>query len=153
MGHDAYQLMIELVPASSWGMNLRTMFSKSIWEQLRAFTFNTYAHQCAVCEKKGSLHCHEVWIYDDENHIQSLKKLQALCPLCHGIKHIGLSGLQQSGPDMDQLITHFMKVNQCSRADFTRHYQEQMDMHHKRSRYEWDVTIEGFLEKFEKEHI
>lgn len=36
---------------------------------------------------KPRLECHEVWEYDEENSIQRLSKLLALCTPCHRVKH------------------------------------------------------------------
>ena len=90
------KLTIELVPASSWNQNLRSLLKPQMWKNLREEVYKKYNYKCSICNSGGRLHAHEVWEYDDENHIQKFVDLIAICSKCHAIKHIGLAGIQAS---------------------------------------------------------
>ncbi len=142
------KLTIELVPASSWGQNLRSIVKPKIWEKLRKEVFKNWHFRCSVCNSKGNLHLHEVWKYDNKKHIQKLTNLLALCRKCHSVKHIGFSTINFSKKDSNfkDLVKHFMKINNCDRETFVRHYLQEMKKFEKRSRYEWILDI-SFLNK------
>lgn len=137
------RLTIELVPASAWGHNLRQALPRPAWEQLRARVLAAAGHRCAICGAGGQLHCHEVWQYDDERHIQRLAGCIALCRLCHAVKHLGRAELvaSQGGPDEARLIAHFRRVNGCDRATYTAHRAAAFAQWQARSRHEWTLEF------------
>jgi 5-methylcytosine-specific restriction endonuclease McrA len=72
---------------------------------LRKRTYRQANYRCQVCGGRGSKHpveCHEIWHYDDENKIQKLMGLIALCPSCHQVKHIGLAQIQGKGEEANR---------------------------------------------------
>src|SRR3989344_8527269 len=73
------KLTIDLVPASSWNQNLRSLLKPKMWENLRKETYKKYKFRCAFCKSQGRLHAHEVWDYDDKNYVQKLVNIIALC--------------------------------------------------------------------------
>lgn len=113
------------------------------WDILRKKVYADYGQKCGVCNATGMLHCHEIWEYDDKNHIQTLKGFIALCPFCHWVKHIGLAGIQASEGtfDFEKIVQHFMKVNNCNRQTFENHRLEAFDLWEKRSKYQWRINI------------
>ena len=137
------KLTIELVPASSWNQNLRSLLKPQMWEKLRKEVYRKYNYKCAICNSGGRLHAHEVWEYDDKNHIQKLVDLISICFMCHAAKHIGLAGIQASRGkiDFENLVKHFMKVNNCSREVFEKHQKEAFKKFEDRSRYEWNLDV------------
>ena len=137
------KLTIELVPASSWGNNLRSVLKPHMWKTIREEVYKKYNGKCAICKAKGKLHAHEVWEYDDDNHIQNLVGIIALCKLCHAIKHFGHTELEDAKGkiDKEKVIRHFMKVNSCSREDFMKHKIEVQKEFEKRSRHDWQLNI------------
>lgn len=141
--HKRLKLDIELVPSSSWGLNLRNLLMPKMWKKLREEVVAKYNNRCAVCGKGGKLHAHEVWNYDDKNHIQKLKDIITLCTMCHATKHIGLAGIQASekGSSYENLIKHFMKVNNCSREVFEKHLKSAFQKFEERSHYEWQIDL------------
>src|SRR3989304_10056088 len=108
---EKLKLEIELVPASSWNNNLRNLLKPKMWENLRKEVYRKYNYKCAICNSDGRLHAHEIWGYDDKNHIQKLVDIIALCSKCHAVKHIGLAGIQarEGKINFEKLIKHFMK--------------------------------------------
>src|SRR5260221_7272932 len=94
------RLTIELVPATSWLANVRAVVTPQTWARLRGQVGNAAGWRCEICAGQGRHHpieCHEVWHYDDNNHIQQLVRLIALCPACHRVKHIGLTTKRGGG--------------------------------------------------------
>ncbi len=118
------RLTIELVPSPCWQVNVRTSMTRAHWDSLRKSVYANYDYHCGICQaSEVQLHCHEIWHYDDEKHIQKLAGFLALCPMCHHCKHIGRAGILASEGklDFEQVIEHFMRVNHCSREDYQAH--------------------------------
>ena len=141
MADRKLKLIIELAPATSWYTNLRSILPREKWGKIKKFVYSKYDHKCQTYKSKGKIHCHEVWFYDDVNHIQKLKGLVALCEWCHHIKHIGLAGIIRGQLDYEKLIKHFMKMNDCDRFTFTKHKDEAFKIWEKRSKYEWQIDL------------
>lgn len=137
------KLFIELVPSTSWYSNLRKALPKEEWDRIRKKCYANAGFKCEICGAKGLLNCHEIWKYDDAKHIQKLEGFIALCELCHHIKHIGLSGILASERklDMDRVIEHFMKVNNCDRKAFENHRDNAFNEWKRRSAHEWKVVL------------
>jgi hypothetical protein len=85
-----------------------------------------------------------VFAYDDEQHIQKLVRLVALCPRCHEVKHIGLAGVRgrQAGA-----VAHLARVNGWSVADAELYVEACFELWHRRSRHQWKLDL-SFLEQF-----
>jgi len=145
------KLTIELIPESAWGENLRKYLRKEIWEKIRKEVFRRANYKCSICGKRGKLHCHEVWEYDDQNHILKLKGFMALCENCHLIKHWGMATILASEGKikLEDLIKHFMEVNNCDRLTFEEHKKESIQKFNERSRYEWLIDISILKDKGE----
>jgi hypothetical protein len=133
------RLTIELVPATCWQANARDLLARASWDRLRREVYAASGHRCAICGAAGRLHCHEVWRYDDANHIQHLDGFVALCAWCHHVKHIGLARLlaDRGKLDYERVVAHFLRVNGCDRATFERHRAEAFARFEERSRHEW----------------
>ncbi|MCS7092504.1 MAG: HNH endonuclease [Patescibacteria group bacterium] len=142
-------LTIEMVPASTWGNNLRKIIKPKLWEEIKKAVFAKSKGQCAVCKQKSKkLHAHEVWRYDDKEKLQILKDIVPLCTLCHMVKHMGFAGVisQKSKLSQEKLISHFCKVNNVTRQAFQKHYASEIKRFEERSKYEWQVKV-PFLER------
>lgn len=151
MSYKTVKLQIELVPKTSWGNNLRSAIPPKKWDEIRKSCCAKFNHQCAICGLQGRLGCHEIWEYDDENHVQRLLGFIALCDMCHHVKHIGRAGILASEGKLDfnKLIEHYMAVNQCGRDDFKRHQTEAFAEWRERSKHEWKVDL-GVYQNFVK---
>lgn len=146
---NKYRLYIELVPSTSWYNNMRKVLSRKEWDVIRKKAYKDANYKCEVCGDEGTLHCHEVWEYDDKSRIQKLVGFQALCVNCHMIKHAGFSMHTRKGQrsfDAKKLIKHFCKVNNCSIEDFYIHEQKAFEKWRERSRYNWDVDLGEYKE-------
>ena len=143
------KLTIELVPSTSWCTNLRSLLPKSKWDELRKQCYRDANYCCEICSGKGTKHpveCHEVWEYDDENHIQKLKRLIALCPKCHTVKHIGKASVAGK---FDSAVLQFMRVNQCDHDMAMSYIRKRFVKYGERSRHQWELDL-GELEEFRK---
>lgn len=108
-------LTIECLPADTHGLNVRTMLSSEDWDLLRTHCYAEAGYECEICHGTGDkwpVECHEVWSYDLKKGVQTLVKLQALCPLCHGAKHIGRT--TQVG-NLEAVLAHHRKINRITR--------------------------------------
>jgi hypothetical protein len=144
------KLTIELVPATSWGANLRDVLAPAVWDRLRRLVYERSGHRCGICGAGGRLHCHEVWRYDDATHVQHLEGCVALCALCHAVKHLGHTGIlaSQGKLDSERVIAHFCRVNGCDRATFRAHRDAAFAQWHERSRYEWTLDLGALNPRF-----
>ena len=139
-------LTIELVPKTSWFSNLRSELSKSDWDKLRKRVYEKAGHKCEVCGGKGKkwpLECHEIWEYDDENKIQTLSGLIALCPKCHEVKHIGLAQIKGRG---HAALKHLSKVNGWSESDASLYIEAQFETWSGRSQFDWEINLKWLEE-------
>lgn len=146
------KLEIELVPKTAWYSNMRKVLSQAEWDKIRKKTYKDYDYKCGICGKGNvQLECHEIWYYDDENNIQTLKGFIALCHKCHMVKHIGLAGiLSRKGElDMDELKNHFLRVNNVTIEEFKEHYRQSIQIFTNRSNKEWTTEF-GLWDEFVK---
>lgn len=140
------KLTIELVPKTSWFNNVRTIVSTEDWDRIRKSVYARAGHRCEICGGKGPKHpveCHEVWIYDDETHRQTLARMIALCPSCHECKHAGLANIRGRG---DLIPIHLAMVNEWSIRRAERYVDEQFEIWEQRSRFEWTLDVECLRE-------
>jgi len=82
------KLFVELIPKTCHYSNVRTTVTIAEWDKIRNLSYAAANHKCEVCgdtgKKQGYKHdveCHEIWDYDDVNHIQKLVGLISLCPI------------------------------------------------------------------------
>lgn len=132
-------LTIELVPRSAWNANLRSLLPPKEWDKIRRSVYAIADHHCEVCGGVGDKHpveCHELWEYDDVNHVQKLVGLQALCPLCHLAKHVGLAEVKGR---LQEVARHVISVNKWSKKQFEEHRREAFIQWNKRNQYQWSL--------------
>lgn len=142
------KLEIELVPSTCWFSNLRSELSTKDWGTIKHLTFTKANYVCEICSGKGHRHpveCHEIWDYDDLNHIQTLKGTIALCPNCHMVKHMGL---QIHLGRFDKAFKHFRKINNLSVKDANDYIHNAFKIHHERSKYDWDLDVSWLTNRF-----
>jgi hypothetical protein len=140
-------LTIELIPKTSWYKNVRSNVSKEEWEKLKKVTFSRAGYKCEICGGRGDrwpVECHEIFTYDDEQHIQKLVRLIALCPACHEVKHIGLAGLRGKAK---AARAHLAKVNGWSLEDADLYIEGSFEIWHRRSCHQWSLDL-SYLEQF-----
>ncbi|MGR6033938.1 MAG: HNH endonuclease [Candidatus Nitrosoglobus sp.] len=142
---DAF-LTVELVPETCWFSNVRDHVDKATWDTWRRQTYRKADYICQICGSRGPnwpVECHEIWDYDDENNVQKLMGLIALCPTCHEVKHIGLSGLKGKGEAAE---FHLAQVNNWTRQQVEEYLEEVWEVWKERSQRQWELDI-TFLEQ------
>ena len=141
-----YKLNFELVPDSCWYSNLRSILSPAQWDVVRKDAYARADGKCMICGKKCTrLEAHEQWEYDEENRIQRLKIVVAVCRNCHDVIHIGRTQLMGREVEASE---HFMKVNGCSYAEYRKALGEANEAHRRRNAVpEWKLDL-SYLKKF-----
>jgi len=139
------KLKIELIPNSCHYSNARTMIKSIEWDKIRKITYEKSKMVCEICGENGYiqgyknfLECHEVWSYDDINHIQTLVCLESLCPICHLTKHYGRAKAMKKE---DLCIKKLAKVNNWTIRQITEHITTSFELHAERSKYEWTLDL------------
>ena len=135
------KLTIELVPKSSWYSNLRSELTKGEWETIKKKTRERTNSKCEICGGVGPkwpVECHEIWEYDDKNNTQTLKGIQALCPNCHQVKHMGLAEIQGH---YNKALRHLAKVNNLTLEEAGDYVEASFDIWEARSKQQWELDI------------
>ncbi len=143
----AYKLNFELVPDSCWYSNLRSILPKGAWEIIKKDARVRSENKCAICGARAKiLDAHEVWSYDLKSKTQKLEDVIAVCKDCHSVIHIGRTQLVGNE---ERAENHYMKVNNCSYADYKKALNEANLEHKKRNEIdEWKLDV-SWLKKFD----
>jgi hypothetical protein len=138
-------LFIDLVPSTCWFSNVRSCIHPKDWDRVRNHIYERTHYTCECCgintkedTINGQLEAHERWNYDEENKIQTLMRIIALCQQCHQSTHMGLAGLR--GKD-EEAMTHLQKVKNISRREACKERKESGIIHMKRSKHKWELDI------------
>jgi hypothetical protein len=139
------KLTIELVPKTCHFSNVRTCVSTSEWDKIRKLSYASANNKCEICGSDGleqgykhRVECHEIWEYDDKNHIQTLGGLISLCPTCHQVKHIGRA--IAIGKEKD-CFNQMAKVNKWTPQQIQEHIVESFKLHKTRSKHKWGLDL------------
>lgn len=138
------KLEIELIPRTSYFDNVRSAVPTREWDQIRTAAYARYNHACGICGKNPKrLEAHEIWEFDEAKRTQKLVGIIALCTLCHRVKHLGLTEMLalQGKVSIQAVLTHFCRVNKCSKEEFLRHREEKFLEWEVRSHGPWQVDI------------
>ena len=142
------RLTIELVPSSCWFSNVRDHVTKEQWDRIRRKTYRDANYVCQVCGERGEkwpVECHEIWQYDDKNHVQKLAGLIALCPDCHKVKHIGYASI--SG-NYQVAKAQLAKVNNWKEETAESYISSAFSVWKRRSRCEWKLDLSWLQSSF-----
>ena len=144
----SYKLTFELVPDGCWKSNLRNILSKAQWDFLKKDARERAGGKCAICGKKTSyLDAHERWSYDEQKGVQKLEDIIAVCKDCHSVIHIGFTSLKG---DLERAEKHFMKVNNCSYAEYRKELGKANERHKLLNQVsEWVIDLE-YLRRYVK---
>ena len=143
-----YKLDFELVPDGCWKSNLRYILSKGQWDFLKKDARGRANGKCAICGKKTRfLDAHERWSYDKNKGVQKLEDIIAVCKDCHSVIHIGYTSIKG---DIERAENHFMKVNNCSYAEYRKALGEANERHKELNQVsEWTLDLE-YLRRYVK---
>lgn len=139
------KLAVELIPSTCHFSNVRTTVTAAEWDKIRFISYAAANNKCEICGSHGKLQgykhfveCHEIWNYDDINHVQTLVGLISLCPICHQVKHIGRSiAIGKIGVCKQQLA----KVNKWTPKEIDDHIVSSFELHKERSKHQWTLDI------------
>lgn len=129
-------LYVDLIPSTSWYRNVRSALNATDWDRVRRMVYARAGHRCEVCAAPGRLEAHERFTYSDD--VQSLRRLLALCAMCHTATHLGLAQLR--GQEM-KARAHLARVNQWSVSDVDLHIEGAVELWYARSRTPWRVDL------------
>ena len=140
------KLQFELVPDSCWYSNLRSILPPAQWDVVRKEAYARAGGKCMICGIKTTrLEAHERWEYDEVNAVQKLADVVAVCRGCHEVIHIGRTQLMGKEREAEE---HFMKVNNCSYAEYKKALGEANEAHLRRNKVpEWKLDL-SYLKKF-----
>ena len=135
-----YKLNFELVPDGCWYSNLRSMLKPAQWDVIRRIAYKEADGKCTICKRPSArLEAHEQWSYDEKRAVQKLERVIAVCHACHSVIHIGRTQLLG---DEEKAIAHFMKVNNCSYADYVKALGKANEIHRRRNEIpEWSIDL------------
>lgn len=139
-------LLPDMLPSSAWADNVRSNVSPEKWDKLRRYCYAAAGHRCEICGQHGMPHleAHEDWKFDDITKVQKLRKLIALCPLCHKAKHLGYAkriGLYEV------VLNHMLILNGWSLEQLTHYMSEAKQTWQERSKFEWTLDL-SWLNKY-----
>lgn len=151
------KLTIEIVPKPCWYKNVRSEVTSAEWDVIKNKCYNQAGRKCEICGGSGrtqgyshDVECHEIWHYDDEKHIQRLDGFIALCPMCHKVKHIGLSS--QNG-EYEMCVKHLRTVNKWSRRRENKYLDEVQQQFLERSKHIWTIDLSYVEEYLKKDEL
>lgn len=139
------KLYVDLVPQTSWFANLRSELLSEEWKAVKQLTYKKAFYKCEICNGKGPEHpveAHERWDFDPVNKVQTLLRIEALCPACHEVTHIGLASIRGRYEDA---VAHMMKVNGWTEEQVLKHIDAAAKVWEDRSTTHWDFDMTHLL--------
>ena len=155
------KLYVDLVPSTAWYSNLRNELKSKEWDIIRKNVYRNANYCCEICKGKGDkwpVEAHERWDFNIKTKMQTLIKIEALCPKCHEVTHIGLSSMNGK---FEKCLSHMMKVNECSEEKARMEIEEAFANWSKLNNYTWNkldlsfvrLTYESILSEESKNRI
>lgn len=138
------KILIELVPKTCFYSNVRSSVSSADWDIIRKDAYKRYNWSCSVCHCKGRMEAHEIWHYDDVNHIQKLHDVVAVCNGCHMLYHLGFASVKGKLP---QAMTRLAKLNGWTRELTSEFVDIVFEIHSQRSRHKWAADL-SWLDRY-----
>jgi hypothetical protein len=147
------RLGVELVPATCWYSNVRSLLPTKEWDRLRKLSYTHADYECEICGGSGleqgykhPLECHEIWNYNDRTHVQRLDGLVSLCPYCHMCKHIGRANAMGNQPIA---FAHMEMVNDWNHKMVVNHVACQFEIFKERSKHPWKIDLSILSKNFD----
>lgn len=140
---DKPVLKPDMLPATTWGDNIRERLGESTWDRMRRHAYRAAGFRCRICGRPGLLEAHEQWELVNETTTQRLAGILALCPLCHKAHHLGFArrmGLEE------QVHAHLMAVNNWNRTQLWSALQDLHETWEQRCEWPWTVDLSWLQE-------
>lgn len=101
------RLYYELVPPMLQGKAPRVFVGDASWDRIKPFVYERAGHRCEICGRRSSkLHAHER--YGILGDVLVLKRILAVCPLCHLSIHPGLAQAKGQGA---KAFSRYARIN------------------------------------------
>ena len=124
-----FKLRVDWKPSQFRGHSVKRNISQYLWnKKIRKQTLLEREHTCRICgyepdeENLRYLEMHEIEQYDEVNLVCRLEGIDLICKRCHAFHHLGFTYSRTTKEQFDELIQHFMKVNNCTEEDFRSHF-------------------------------
>lgn len=131
--------VVDLIPATSWFASLANMLVKSSWDSLRD-PLIAHNRGCEDCGAWSNLEAHELWSYDYDRGVQTLKAIVVLCRWCHETRHLGRARAVGRFPAVFKRLVGINRIRPDEESAFER---EIFDKWTERSEYEWQLDLRG----------
>ncbi len=131
------KLVIELMPQSVSGANIRKKTNSRTWEIIKRKAFRDADNKCQVCgatHDQNPLECHEQYEYDDSQKTMVLKNFLCLCSECHRAQHADLA---RSNGRQDMVIDQLIKVNEMMEEEALEYIEQAINKMNNRSKKRW----------------
>lgn len=139
----ALVLIIDTIPRSAWGQNLRG--HPALWRRLKAEARKRAGGVCEICgAASDAIECHETFDWDVEHELQRLASVRAICPDCHSVIHWGRTLRVSTAREIERLRRHWQRVNGMNAEQFREHVRRAGARWLELSRYDWRLVIDGF---------
>ncbi len=136
------KLTIQPIPVSTWGRSLANRLPRKDWDKIRYDEYRRADYTCEICEEINlSLHCHEVWSFEERKKIQRLMGFEVCCELCHDVHHFGRSKATKTKVYIDRLIRHWCVVNKKTLNDFRLYESQIFEINKKRANRFYVVKV------------
>ena len=133
--------VVDLIPYGSWFASLANILVGSSWKALRDWSIQR-SRACEECGDPNFLEGHEIWSYDTQNHIQSLKGIRCLCARCHATQHLGRANVVGN---FDGVFDRLCAVNRIKDNERCAYRNAIFDKYERRSTVQWSLDVSWAL--------
>lgn len=132
--YEQKRLNIQLVPKTAWCKNSREIPN---WSEISTKIRSIKKCQICECNKElDELDAHEIWDFNEDTQEQTLKDIISVCKDCHNTIHFGLARKKHTDKEA---IEQYIKVNNCSKAEFKKDSNEAFLVWLTRSSINWKL--------------
>lgn len=147
--HKYIPLNIEVMPVTTWKSEYEGVIPEEEMTVIKKGVYSQSECKCEICEGQGEewpVEVHEIWDYVYKAKLQILKGFEALCPTCHKVKHLISSGRYEDAMSVEpELIKHFCKINECTKDEYVKYFNEVKKKREEESAYLWIADISHLL--------
>ncbi|MFE8061647.1 hypothetical protein [Priestia aryabhattai] len=129
-----FKLKVDWKPDRFRGHSVKRNISQYLWsKKIRTQILIEREHVCRICGYEPDeanlryLEMHEIERYDEANLVCNLEGIDLICKRCHAFHHLGFTFSRTTKEQFDELIQHFIKVNNCTEEDFRNHFKAVQD--------------------------
>lgn len=117
-----FKLRPSAKPPLFHGSTVRSTVTDFLWrKKVRPAILKQQGRRCSICgwipkheSETRHLHLHEIEKYDFIHKVCRLIDIQLICRKCHSLQHIIRTELVSTKQQWEDVIQHFIKVNNCS---------------------------------------